>query len=188
MGPAAHDHRGPGGAGRHAHPGLPRAVRTHRCGTAPQPGPLRTVQPRPGAATAHPLRRNRGLPPRVGGDHRGLPAQSGSPTSASRARTPSHRRWRCAGPLPAAFRSAAHLTEAHLPTVAFSAATLLFLLLAARLLPRLPGPLLAVVLGTAISAAFSLKDHGLAVIGDIPAGLPRPALPDLTELNRLLMP
>ncbi|MGW7585503.1 SulP family inorganic anion transporter [Kitasatospora sp. NPDC054768] len=83
---------------------------------------------------------------------------------------------------------ASNLTEAHLPTVAFSAATLLFLLLAARFLPRLPGPLLAVVLGTAISAAFSLKDHGLAVIGEIPAGLPRPVLPDLTELNRLLLP
>ncbi|MFG2905165.1 SulP family inorganic anion transporter [Kitasatospora sp. NPDC048286] len=83
---------------------------------------------------------------------------------------------------------ASNITEAHLPTVAFSAATLLFLLLVARLLPRLPGPLLAVVLGTAISAAFSLKDHGLAVIGEIPAGLPRPALPDLSELNRLLLP
>lgn len=44
------------------------------------------------------------------------------------------------------------------------------------------------MLGTAISAAFSLKDHGLAVIGEIPAGLPRPVLPDLTELNRLLLP
>ncbi|MEU8926977.1 SulP family inorganic anion transporter, partial [Kitasatospora sp. NPDC048545] len=83
---------------------------------------------------------------------------------------------------------ASDITEAHLPTVAFSVATLLFLLLVARFLPRLPGPLLALVLGTAISAAFSLQDHGLAVIGDIPAGLPRPALPDLTELNRLLMP
>ncbi|MEV7775033.1 sulfate permease [Kitasatospora sp. NPDC086791] len=83
---------------------------------------------------------------------------------------------------------ASNITEAHLPTVLFSATTLLFLLLVARFLPRLPGPLLAVVLGTAVSAVFSLQDHGLAVIGEIPAGLPRPALPDLTDLNRLIMP
>ncbi|MEU8517862.1 sulfate permease [Kitasatospora sp. NPDC048722] len=81
-----------------------------------------------------------------------------------------------------------NVTEANVPTVVFSAATLLFLLLLARLLPSLPGPLLAVVLGTAVSAAFSLKDHGLAVIGDIPAGLPRPAVPDLSELSKLALP
>jgi high affinity sulfate transporter 1 len=80
------------------------------------------------------------------------------------------------------------ITEAHLPTVLFSLGTLLFLLLVAKFLPRLPGPLLAVVLGTAISAAFSLKDHGIAVIGDIPAGLPRPKLPELGELHRLALP
>ncbi|MFI5649141.1 SulP family inorganic anion transporter [Kitasatospora sp. NPDC051705] len=80
------------------------------------------------------------------------------------------------------------LTEANLPTVAFSAATLLFLLLVARLRPGLPGPLLAVVLGTAVSAAFSLEEHGLAVIGGIPAGLPAPRLPDLGDLSRLALP
>ncbi|WP_042385225.1 SulP family inorganic anion transporter [Streptacidiphilus melanogenes] len=83
---------------------------------------------------------------------------------------------------------AADITEAHLPTVVFSLATLLFLLLVARFLPRLPGPLLAVVLGTAVSAAFSLKDHGIAVIGDIPAGLPRPKLPELGQLHHLALP
>lgn len=81
-----------------------------------------------------------------------------------------------------------NLSDAQLPTVGFSAATLLFLFLVARFLPGLPGPLLAVVLGTAVSAAFSLSDHGIAVIGDIPAGLPRPALPDLDEVRRLLLP
>ncbi|WP_042422523.1 SulP family inorganic anion transporter [Streptacidiphilus anmyonensis] len=83
---------------------------------------------------------------------------------------------------------ASDITEAHVPTVVFSLATLLFLLLVARFLPRLPGPLLAVVLGTAVSAAFSLGDHGIAVIGDIPAGLPRPKLPDLGQLHRLALP
>ncbi|SEL81255.1 SulP family inorganic anion transporter [Streptacidiphilus jiangxiensis] len=83
---------------------------------------------------------------------------------------------------------ASDITEAHLPTVLFSLGTLLFLLLVARYLPKLPGPLLAVVLGTAVSAAFSLKDHGIAVIGDIPAGLPRPKLPELGEFHQLALP
>ncbi|WP_042363969.1 SulP family inorganic anion transporter [Streptacidiphilus neutrinimicus] len=83
---------------------------------------------------------------------------------------------------------ASDITQAHVPTVVFSLATLLFLLLVAKFLPRLPGPLLAVVLGTAVSAAFSLKDHGIAVIGDIPAGLPRPKLPDLGQLHHLALP
>ncbi|RAG87300.1 sodium-independent anion transporter [Streptacidiphilus pinicola] len=83
---------------------------------------------------------------------------------------------------------ASDITEAHLPTVLFSLGTLLFLLLVATFLPKLPGPLLAVVLGTAVSAAFSLKDHGIAVIGDIPAGLPRPKLPQLGEFHQLALP
>ncbi|MGW4897203.1 SulP family inorganic anion transporter [Kitasatospora sp. NPDC004240] len=83
---------------------------------------------------------------------------------------------------------ASHVTEADLPTVAFSAATLLFLFLVARFLPRIPAPLLAVILGTAVSAAFSLADHGLEVIGDIPAGLPRPDLPGMDDLHRLVLP
>ncbi|MFJ3793134.1 SulP family inorganic anion transporter [Kitasatospora sp. NPDC090091] len=80
------------------------------------------------------------------------------------------------------------LSEVDLPTLGFSAATLLLLLLAARFAPRLPGPLLAVVLGTAVSAAFSLGEHGLAVIGEIPAGLPRPEAPDLADLRGLALP
>ncbi|GAA2807891.1 SulP family inorganic anion transporter [Kitasatospora sp. CM 4170] len=80
------------------------------------------------------------------------------------------------------------LSEVDLPTLGFSAATLLLLLLVARFAPRLPGPLLAVVLGTAVSAAFSLGEHGLAVIGEIPAGLPRPEAPDLADLRGLALP
>jgi high affinity sulfate transporter 1 len=81
-----------------------------------------------------------------------------------------------------------HLSQADTATVVLSAAALAFLFVLHRFLPRLPGPLLAVVLGTAVVAIFGLQDHGIAVIGTIPAGLPSPSLPDLSEVHRLLLP
>jgi high affinity sulfate transporter 1 len=73
-------------------------------------------------------------------------------------------------------------------TLALSLSALAFLLAAQRFFPRLPGPLLVVVLGTAAVVAFSLDDHGIAVIGTVPSGLPRPVLPHLGDLPRLLLP
>lgn len=81
-----------------------------------------------------------------------------------------------------------NLGEAQPATVIFSAVALLFLFLATRLPRTVPGPLLAVVLGTAVVAAFGMEDHGLAVIGEIPAGLPGPKLPALGDLPELLLP
>jgi len=81
-----------------------------------------------------------------------------------------------------------HLSQADAATVVFSAAALLFLFALDHFLPRFPGPLLAVVVGTAVVAVFDLQDHGIAVIGEIPAGLPSPSLPDLSEVRRLLLP
>jgi SulP family sulfate permease len=83
---------------------------------------------------------------------------------------------------------ASHADEANLPTVAVGAITIVFLVLMARFVPNAPGPLLAVILSTAAVAAFDLKSHGVAVIGEIPAGLPRPSLPDLAGFQRLLLP
>ncbi|MFE0201508.1 SulP family inorganic anion transporter, partial [[Kitasatospora] papulosa] len=63
------------------------------------------------------------------------------------------------------------------------------LLFSALRLPRaFPGPLLVVALGTAAVAVFGLQARGIAVVGDIPAGLPGFALPDLGEIPRLLLP
>ncbi|WP_443048865.1 SulP family inorganic anion transporter [Streptomyces sp. NBC_00328] len=81
-----------------------------------------------------------------------------------------------------------NLDEAHPATVVSSAATLVVLYLATRFRWRVPGPLLVLVAGTAVVAAFGLEDHGLAVIGEIPAGLPRPDLPPLDTLPELLLP
>ncbi|MFE0271212.1 SulP family inorganic anion transporter [Streptomyces sp. NPDC058992] len=81
-----------------------------------------------------------------------------------------------------------HLPEAHPGTVALSAVALLLLFSALRLPRAFPGPLLVVALGTAAVAVFGLQARGIAVVGDIPAGLPGFALPDLGEIPRLLLP
>ncbi|MDX3714731.1 sulfate permease [Streptomyces europaeiscabiei] len=81
------------------------------------------------------------------------------------------------------------LPDAHPATVLFSTVALAFLLAVARYVRAIPGPLLVVVLGTAVVAAFGLDDrHGIKVIGDVPAGLPGLAVPDLTDLPHLVLP
>ncbi|MHC3469857.1 SulP family inorganic anion transporter [Streptomyces sp. 7R007] len=82
-----------------------------------------------------------------------------------------------------------HLGQAHGATVLLSAVVTAFLFAVARLPRPVPGPLSAVVLGTAAVAAFDLDGRfGVKVIGEVPAGMPSPALPDLTELPHLVLP
>ncbi|WP_316772595.1 SulP family inorganic anion transporter [Streptomyces sasae] len=82
-----------------------------------------------------------------------------------------------------------HLSEVHVATLVFSAAILLFLLLVTRYFRALPGPLLAVVLGTAAVMVFDLDDrYGIKVIGTVPSGLPALAVPDPTEVPGLVLP
>jgi high affinity sulfate transporter 1 len=80
------------------------------------------------------------------------------------------------------------LGEVQPVTLLFGAAVLAFLFVVQWRFPRLPGPLLAVLLATAVVAVFGLDDQGIDVVGAIPAGLPTPALPDLGQLPELLLP
>lgn len=89
---------------------------------------------------------------------------------------------------PMVWSFARNIPEAQAGTVVLSAVALVTLFLISRWLPKLPGPLFAVVLATAVVAAFGLDGHGIAVIGQIPRGLPHPHLPDLAALHRLLLP
>jgi sulfate permease, SulP family len=50
---------------------------------------------------------------------------------------------------------------------------------AERFAPRLPGGLIALVLGIALSWALDLSSHGVAVVGEVPSGLPSAGIPDL---------
>jgi SulP family sulfate permease len=63
--------------------------------------------------------------------------------------------------------------------VGFTALTLLFGV--ERFAPKLPGGLIALVLGIAVSSAFDLAKHGVAVVGSVPSGLPSIAIPDLAS-------
>src|SRR5512143_2748561 len=73
-------------------------------------------------------------------------------------------------------------------TLLLGLATLVFLFAVQWQFPQVPGPLLAVLLATAAVAVFDLEAHGIAVIGEVPAGLPRPSLPPLGDFSKLLLP
>ena len=79
------------------------------------------------------------------------------------------------------------LPNVHWPTLALSAAVLALLVVLARMVPRAPGPFIAVALASAAVAVFSLDRHGIQVIGAVPAGLPPVGLSSvpLTDLATL---
>ncbi|MEP0929938.1 sulfate permease [Leptolyngbya sp. SLC-A1] len=70
-----------------------------------------------------------------------------------------------------------HLGQAHGPTVAVAGFVLAFLFAVQARFPRVPGPLLAVLLATALVAWLGLDQQGVRVVGEIPAGLPRFMVP-----------
>jgi SulP family sulfate permease len=80
--------------------------------------------------------------------------------------------------------------QAQPATVVISVFVLVFLFVARARWPRLPGPLIAALVAAAVVWAGDLKQHGVAVVGAIPAGLPTPGLPHLGEvdLGSLVLP
>jgi high affinity sulfate transporter 1 len=78
-----------------------------------------------------------------------------------------------------------HVPDTSRATLILAAATLAILLGIERVRPRVPAPLVAVVLGIAAAAFLGLQEAGVALTGPVPAGLPMPALPDLSLLSRL---
>jgi len=79
------------------------------------------------------------------------------------------------------------LDEADPATTALAAATLVALLLLRRILPRAPGPILAVLGATVVVALAGGSLGEVAVVGQIPAGLPALGLPavGLSDLREL---
>jgi SulP family sulfate permease len=70
------------------------------------------------------------------------------------------------------------LDETHSTTVLVGAASLGVILGLRRLAPAVPGALVLVAGGLIASALFDLGAHGVALVGDVPRGLPVPELPD----------
>jgi sulfate permease, SulP family len=78
----------------------------------------------------------------------------------------------------------------HPLTLVVGLGSVVTLLLLKRRWPRLPGPLVVVTLVTAAAFAFGLDQRGVALLGEVPSGLPAPALPavGLDQLQQLLVP
>ena len=81
----------------------------------------------------------------------------------------------------------AHLGDASWTTFAVGAISLVLLFSLERFAPRLPGGLVVLVLGIALSAGLGLAGHGVATVGQIPTGLPSPAWPHLKASDTWLL-
>lgn len=71
------------------------------------------------------------------------------------------------------------LGQTQVLTAALGVGTLVLLRVLKRTAPKLPAPLVAVVLGIAASSVFKLGDRGVALLGMIPAGLPAFTIPNV---------
>jgi SulP family sulfate permease len=78
-----------------------------------------------------------------------------------------------------------HLPQTSRATLILAAATLAILLAIERFRPQAPAPLVGVVLGVAAAAFLGLRQAGVALTGPVPAGIPTPALPDLSLMSRM---
>src|SRR5208337_1558612 len=72
------------------------------------------------------------------------------------------------------------VAQTNLWTLVTSAVALAVLFLFDRYFPRVPGALLVLVAGIAVSRVLELHTHGVDIVGVIPAGLPGPNFPILT--------
>ena len=89
-----------------------------------------------------------------------------------------------------AWQAITHLDDAHGPTVVLGLTVLVVLLAGSRRYPRAPVPLIGMLLAAAAVAVFDLQDHGIKVIGEVPSGLPSPAIPDVSgsDITAMLLP
>lgn len=73
-----------------------------------------------------------------------------------------------------------HVPETHFPTLFIALGVLGIIVGFEMFAPRVPGALLAVIGMTAASAYFHWSDHGVKIVGEVPSGLPRLGLPEVT--------
>jgi high affinity sulfate transporter 1 len=81
-----------------------------------------------------------------------------------------------------------NLGDTNLTSLALGAAALGLLILGKRVLPNRPVSLLVLVAGIATVPLFGLAGRGVALLGDVPQGLPVPGLPGIrpSDVNLLL--
>jgi sulfate permease, SulP family len=72
-----------------------------------------------------------------------------------------------------------HLGDTSGATLAVGAGALVLLFAVERVAPKIPGGLVALVLGILVSSIFSLSAHGVKIVGHVPSGLPTPGVPSI---------
>lgn len=72
------------------------------------------------------------------------------------------------------------LSELNWVVFAIGLTSTLILLLFKKYLPRIPGPLIVVVLGIVIAYFFNLQSFGVKIVGEVPQGLPSISVPFFT--------
>lgn len=80
------------------------------------------------------------------------------------------------------------LDDANMWTVAVGATALTLIVVLRHVAPIVPGSLAAVTIGILAISLFALDDRGVAIVGEVEAGLPNPGVPDLaaTDIPLLL--
>jgi SulP family sulfate permease len=73
-----------------------------------------------------------------------------------------------------------NIGDTSLVTLAVGAVAIAVLVAGRRFAPKFPTALLVVVLGSLATWGFSLHDSGVAILRDVPSGLPTPALPEMS--------
>jgi SulP family sulfate permease len=72
-----------------------------------------------------------------------------------------------------------NLDQTHRLTFVLGLVFIALLLLLRRLVPKAPNALIVLVLAIVVSVVFDLDEHGVAVLGEIPAGLPSLTVPEI---------
>ncbi|NRP17312.1 putative sulfate transporter [Ensifer adhaerens] len=75
------------------------------------------------------------------------------------------------------------LDAIHLPSLALAVSAFALLQAARIFRSPIPGPIIVVVLATALSAMFDFEALGIAVVGDIPGSMPPLAIPSLAGIS-----
>lgn len=78
---------------------------------------------------------------------------------------------------PLLFNLIQQLHQTHVPTLIFGVTLMCVLVFLSRWFPRMPGALACSALALVAAYMFDLGHHGIALVGDVPAGMPRLAIP-----------
>ena len=85
------------------------------------------------------------------------------------------------------FNLAAFVAQINVASAVLAAFAIIALFFIGSYAPKLPGSLIVLVLGMAFSIGFDLEEQGVAVLGDMPVGLPSLAFPEITGLGVVVM-